>query len=53
MDPFVKNYILELAKENGYDVDGDIITINQKTYFVHIGKNYVRDITNEKEIYVC
>ena len=39
-DPIMVNTILHIARNNGCDVDGDIICIGHNKY-------YVKDITNE------
>lgn len=35
-----KDEIIELAKISGCDLDGDVVLIGDKTYYVHIFKKY-------------
>lgn len=36
--------ILELAKISSCDLDGDVVLIGDKTYYVHIFKNIVEEM---------
>lgn len=39
-----KDEIIELAKISGCDLDGDVVLIGDKTYYVHIFKNIVEEM---------
>lgn len=38
-----KAEIIELAKTSACDLDGDVVLIGDKTYYVHILKNIVEE----------
>ena len=39
-----KDEIIELAKISGCDLDGAVVLIGDKTYYVHIFKNIVEEM---------
>ena len=41
------NDILEYAQKTGCDIDGDVIYIEGRSYYVHIMKGIVKEIKND------
>lgn len=41
------NEILEYAQKTGYDIDGDVIYIEGRAYYVHIMKKSLRRLKND------
>lgn len=44
MDKMDNNKILEYAQKTGCDIDGDVIYIEGRAYYVHIMKKIVKEI---------
>lgn len=48
MTKTLKEKIFKLARENGYDIDGDIISVFDKKYFVDYLNDIVEEIKDEE-----
>lgn len=44
MDNLLKEKILKTADKSGIDIDGDILTIGDKNYYVHILNKVVEEM---------